>query len=163
MIRLLPVTMVGSICAIFQNLAFNGYQNYIKQTGIANILSAGVALSTNLISMYVLISLAYEYAGKLKGSKINSIIMAVMSFFMLTPISNFKVAKDSISGLDLSYLGAKGMFVAMIVSLLITYIYCKLEKNKKLTIKMPASVPPAGIFIYFNSLGRYSYDALYID
>ncbi|WP_056990013.1 PTS sugar transporter subunit IIC [Lactobacillus ultunensis] len=142
-IRLLPVTMVGSICAIFQNLAFNGYQTFLKQSGIGNILNAGVALSTNLISMYVLISLAYEYAGKLNGNKINAVIMAVMSFFMLTPIGNFTVKKAAISGLDLSYLGAKGMFVAMVVSLLITYIYCKLEKNKKLTIKMPASVPPA--------------------
>jgi len=119
-IRLLPVTMVGSICAIFQNLAFNGYQTFLKQSGIGNILNAGVALSTNLISMYVLISLAYEYAGKLNGNKINAVIMAVMSFFMLTPIGNFTVKKAAISGLDLSYLGAKGMFVAMVV--LLTFI-----------------------------------------
>lgn len=143
MIRLLPVTMVGSICAIFQNLAFTGYQNFIKQTGIANILAAGVAMTTNLISMYVLISLAYEYAGKLDTNKINAVIIVVMSFFLLTPIGNFKVKGSSISGLDLSYLGAKGMFVAMILSILITWIYFKLVQNKKLTIKMPSSVPPA--------------------
>lgn len=143
MIRLLPVTMVGSICAIFQNIAFSGYQNFLKQSGLGNVLSAGVALSTNLISMYVLVSLAYEYAGKLKGNRINAVIMAIMSFFMLTPIDNFTVKKVTISGLDLSYLGAKGMFVAMVVSLAITHFYCKLEKNKKLIIKMPDSVPPA--------------------
>lgn len=94
MIRLLPVTMVGSICAIFQNLAFSGYQNFLKQSGVGNILSTGVAMSTNLISMYVLISLAYEYAGKLNGNKINSAILSVMAFFMLTPIGSFIVKKS---------------------------------------------------------------------
>lgn len=69
--------------------------------------------------------------------------MAIMSFFMLTSISSFSTKKSTVSGLDLSYLGTKGLFVAMIVSLTITYIYSKLEENKKLSIKMPATVPPA--------------------
>lgn len=61
MIRLLPVTMVGSICAIFQNIAFKGYQNFIKQSGIADILTAGVTMTTNLIALYVLLSLSNDF------------------------------------------------------------------------------------------------------
>ena len=142
MIRLLPVTMVGSVCAILGNLGFPGYQDYVNKIGLGSIFSMGVQMTTNLISIYVLVSLAYEFSKKLNGSKINSILLSVMSFFLLTPINNFKIKGNDIVGLDLSYLGSKGMFVAMIVSLSVTWLYCLLER-KHITIKMPDSVPPA--------------------
>ncbi|USQ68638.1 PTS transporter subunit EIIC [Companilactobacillus allii] len=142
MIRLLPVTMVGSVFAILGNLGFPGYQEFVNKIGFGSIFAMGVQMTTNLISIYVLISLAYEYSKKLNGSKVNSILLSVMSFFLLTPISNFKVKGSAVVGLDLTYLGSKGMFVAMIVSLSVTRLYCLLE-NKHITIKMPDSVPPA--------------------
>lgn len=142
MIRLLPVTMVGSVCAILGNLGFPGYQDFVNKIGFGPIFAMGVQMTTNLISIYVLISLAYEYSKKLDGSKVNSILLSVMSFFLLTPIGNIKIKGTEIVSLDLSYLGSKGMFVAMIVSLSVTYLYCLLER-KHITIKMPDSVPPA--------------------
>ena len=44
--------------------------------------------------------------------------------------------------INVDYLGAKGLFPAMIIGLVSTIIYSKLMKSK-LTIKLPDSVPPA--------------------
>lgn len=142
MIRLLAVTMVGSICAILSNLGFPGYAEWLDATGIGTLLGVGVLMTTNLISMYVLIALAHEYSVKLGGSSINAIMLSVMSFFILTPVAQFNVKSATITGMDLTYLGSKGMFVAMLVSLTVTWGYCALER-RHITLKMPASVPPA--------------------
>lgn len=142
MIRLLPITMVGSLCAILANLGFPGYQDFVNKIGFGAVFSIGIQMTTNLISLYVVASLAYELAKKLNGSAVNAILISVMSFFILTPFGKFKVSGTEITSLDLAYLGSKGMFVAMVVSLTATWLYCYLEKHN-ITIKMPDTVPPA--------------------
>uniref|UniRef100_UPI0023F56ECA PTS transporter subunit EIIC n=1 Tax=Faecalibaculum rodentium TaxID=1702221 RepID=UPI0023F56ECA len=44
--------------------------------------------------------------------------------------------------LNYSYLDAKGLFTALLVGLVSSIVYAKLM-NRKITIKMPDSVPPA--------------------
>ncbi|WP_312951082.1 PTS sugar transporter subunit IIC [Superficieibacter sp.] len=41
------------------------------------------------------------------------------------------------------YLGPQGLFVAVIVALLSSELFCRLAKNPKITITMPDAVPPA--------------------
>lgn len=142
MIRILPITMVGSLCAILANLGFPGYKEFVERIGVSDVLTLGVTMTTNLISVYVLVALAYELAKNLKESSISAIVISVMSFFILTPLNSFKVAKNTVSALDISYLGSKGMFVAMVVALFTTWLYSFLTK-KHITITLPASVPPS--------------------
>ncbi|MHC5249378.1 PTS sugar transporter subunit IIC [Enterococcus sp. LJL120] len=140
MIKILPVTMVGSICAILSNLSIPVYQNFIDNVGLTGLIKVGTTMTTNLISIYVLIALAYEMARTLNSDVISSILISIMSFFIATPLGNFEVNDSTISGFDISYLGSKGMFVAMLVALSTTWCYHFLTK-KKITIKMPESVP----------------------
>ncbi|MEE6717124.1 PTS sugar transporter subunit IIC [Schleiferilactobacillus harbinensis] len=142
MIRILPITMVGSLCAILANLGFPGYKEFVERIGVSDVLTLGVTMTTNLISVYVLVALAYELAKNLNESSISAIVISVMSFFILTPLNSFKVAKNTVSALDISYLGSKGMFVAMVVALFTTWLYSFLTK-KHITITLPASVPPS--------------------
>lgn len=142
MIRILPVTMVGSICAILSNLGFESYQSFIDGIGLTPILKIGTTMTTNLISIYVLLALSYELAQALKESAIISVLLSVMTFFIVTPLGAFEVKDSTISAIDITFLGSKGMFVAMIVSLLITWCYHKLS-HMKITIKLPDTVPPS--------------------
>lgn len=123
MIKILPITMVGSICAIFSNLGISSFQLFIDGIGLTSVLKIGTSMTTNLISIYVLIALSYEMANNLKNNTIISILLSVMSFFIVTPLGNFEVKETTISAFDISYLGSKGMFVAMLVGLFIPYMY----------------------------------------
>lgn len=142
MIKILPITIVGSICAILSNLGIPAFQKWLDHLGITPLIKAGSTMTTDLISLYVLIALAYEMARILKTEISVAILISLMSFFILTPVSSFKVAAKAVNAFDLSYLGSKGMFVAMIVALFSTWFYYFLTK-KKITIKMPDSVPPS--------------------
>lgn len=141
MIKLLPITMVGSICAILSNLGIPGYQDFIDGAGITPIIKLGTTMTTNLISVYVLASLSIEMAKMLKSDIISAVLISFMSFFIVTPLGSFDIKDGKVSAFDISYLGSKGMFVAMIVALLCTYSYYFLTK-KKITIKLPDNVPP---------------------
>lgn len=124
MIKLLPITMVGSICAILSNLGIPGYQDFIDGAGITPIIKLGTTMTTNLISVYVLVSLSIEMAKMLKSDTISAILISFMSLFIVTPLGSFDIkdGKDGkVCAFDISYLGSKGMFVAMIVALLCTY------------------------------------------
>lgn len=50
---------------------------------------------------------------------------------------------DGQAFLTTKYLGAQGLFVAVIVALITSEIFCRLARNPKITITMPAAVPPA--------------------
>ncbi|MBR7271365.1 PTS transporter subunit EIIC, partial [Klebsiella pneumoniae] len=41
------------------------------------------------------------------------------------------------------YLGPQGLFVAIIVALISSEVFCRLARNPRVTITMPAAVPPA--------------------
>lgn len=142
MIKILPITMVGSICAILSNLGIPAYQNFIDELGITPMIKIGTTMTTNLISVYVLVALSYEMAQVLKSHAISSVLISIMSFFIVTPLGNFEVEENVVSAIDISYLGSKGMFVAMIVALGTTWLYHFLTE-KNITIKLPENVPPS--------------------
>ncbi|BDR57753.1 PTS sugar transporter subunit IIC [Xylocopilactobacillus apicola] len=139
MIKILPVTMVGSICAILSNLGIPAYQKFIDHAGITPLIKIGSTMTTDLISVYVLIALSYEMSSLMKSDLVASILISVMSFFILTPLGVFN---GKVNAIEISYLGSKGMFVAMIVALCVTWFYHFLTK-KNITIKMPDNVPPS--------------------
>lgn len=68
-------------------------------------------------------------------------IIALMSFFIMTPGESVKIAGADVTALPTTWLGAQGVFSAMIIGLIVGrgYLYIK---EKGWTIKMPASVPP---------------------
>ena len=78
-------------------------------------------MTTNLISVYVLASLSIEMAKMLKSDTISAVLISFMSFFIVIPLGSFDIKDGKVSAFDISYLGSKGMFVAMIVALLCTY------------------------------------------
>ena len=57
------------------------------------------------------------------------------------PMATADVNGVATSFLDTNWLGAKGLFTGIVVSLTATKLYCFMVE-KKLTIKMPDSVPP---------------------
>lgn len=141
MIKILPISIVGSIAAILSNLGIPAYQNFIDDHGITSIIKLGTTMTVGLISIYVIIALVNEMASILKQNQGNSILLSLMVFFIMTPLSVFEAGDKSVTTFDITYLGSKGMFVGMIVALATTRLYAFIIE-KKWTIKMPDSIPP---------------------
>lgn len=136
MMMTLPITVVGSITTIISIIP-NLPEIIVKACTL------GTSISSNLITVYVIIGLSCAMAKELKKDPIPAIILSLACFFILTPISSFPVGDEKVTtAFELAYLGSKGMFVGMIVALLVTWFYGQMIE-KRITLRMPDSVPPA--------------------
>lgn len=113
------------------------------------VLSPVITGTNNIMSILIVFLCAYKMADELNGDKVLCGITAVSCFFILYPASREFV--DGGSGLSTTYFGAQGLFVAILVGCLSTWVVVKLQANKKLRIKMPDEVPPA-VARSFNNL-----------
>lgn len=144
----LPILMIGSIALLIAVLPIPGWKEILTDIGIRSYLMTASTLTTSLIALYSTFAISYRLAEQLKQQPLIPATISVFSFFMLTPMATFE---DAGSFLDTGWLGAKGLFPAIIVALIATRLYA-LFFDKKITIKMPESVPPvisnsfAGLF-----------------
>jgi len=142
MARLLPVTMIGSIVTLLISIPWDPYTNFLAKTGFNSIITVGSTMTNDIITIYLLIALSYEMARQLKVSQINAVMVTVVSFFIITPMTAATIGEKTTNVFTTTYLGSRGMFVGIIVSLVATYLYYLLVlKGPK--IKMPSAVPPA--------------------
>lgn len=95
-------------------------------------------MTIDVVSVYVAFLVAYNLAKTLDGDVVESALMGVMSFLILTPMT----ISEGFKGFDLGSLGSGGMFVAMFGGLLGARLFISFT-NKNWVIKMPDSVPPS--------------------
>lgn len=145
---ILPITMLGAIFTLLSSMQFEWYQNFLKVTHLATILSYTSNVTTDMIALYVVCAVAYNLTIKLgfKKDAFFSALISLVLFFLLLPSGVEHQLESgemiSVSGvLGTEYLGAKGMFMGLILGIIIPIIYCSIVK-RGIIIKMPASVPP---------------------
>lgn len=137
----MPIIMIGAVTAIFQNLPIASYQEFINATYLGTLLTTIVNVTTNLLAVYVVAAISYTYAKMLDLDGFVCALLSLMNFFLVTPLTVTGEGFAAVTNLPLSWLGAKGLFAAMLVSILTTIIYKFVMKNN-LTIQLPDSVPP---------------------
>jgi len=138
--RLLPITMIGTIISLITIV--DGYTNLLKNANLLSYVKLGDTMTNGIISVYLVAAMSYEMAKTLKKSPIGAILISEVCFFVLTPMTAFKVDESTVMAFTTNYLGAKGMFVGMITALLATRLFA-LFMDKGIKIKMPAEVPSA--------------------
>lgn len=137
MVAMTPLLIIGSFCLIPDALP-----NYI---GVDNPVSVWIQQNSSLITMpntvgmgmmalYVTAIIAYHLSQHYKLDVPGTVSMALIAFLLMA------VDFDENGGLVTTFLGAKGLFVAMVSSILAVEIY-RWCKNRNFTIKMPESVP----------------------
>lgn len=142
MMSIMAVLMIGSFASLFQQLPILAYQNFITQTGIVNILKGLVNVTTNMLALYGVFSIGYTFT-KTKSSSndpVSAGLLALLCFLIVTPMTTKGEGYTAVTSLSLDWLGAKGMFSAMIIAIISGYIYNYLL-DKNIRIKMPESVP----------------------
>ncbi|EOX3670266.1 family 1 glycosylhydrolase [Escherichia coli] len=96
--------------------------------------------SVNIMSIMIAFLVARNMAISYEQDDLLCGLTAIGAFFIVyTPYQMI----DGQAFLTTKYLGAQGLFVAVIVALITSEIFCRLARNPKITITMPAVVPPA--------------------
>ena len=150
-IAIMAATIVGSIFTLIGNLPFTGWTAWLASTGLNKILALPGQCTTDLIAVYAVFFIAYNLAQTFEVDGKGAGLAALVSFFVVTGRATYfsSAAEDAaaVSALSTGFLGAKGLFTAMIVALIGARIYVFIVK-KGWVIKLPDSVPPnvAGSF-----------------
>ena len=153
-IAIMAATIVGSIFTLIGNLPFTGWTAWLASTGLNKILALPGQCTTDLIAVYAVFFIAYNLAQTFEVDGKGAGLAALVSFFVVTGRATYfaAAAEDAaaVSALSTGFLGAKGLFTAMIVALIGARIYVFIVK-KGWVIKLPDSVPP-NVAGSFNSL-----------
>lgn len=145
-----PLTMAGSIILLinFTVLDPSGFIADILQlerffpnlADAQQIFTPVVNGTNNVMSVFIVFLIARNLTRTLGGDDIFAGITALGSFFILYP--PYVETIDGGSALATGFLGAQGLFVAMLVGLVTGEMFHKLSSNKRLRISMPEQVPP---------------------
>lgn len=138
-----PFMMIGSIFSLIAGLPFEGWTNALAQSGLDKILTIPVQYTTEFISIYVSFAMAYNYCIK-KGNRKQAIsagLISIFAFMCLIPYSTVGEGFAAEVAVSFYWIGARGMFVAILVAFTVGWFVC-LAQRKKWTIKLPDSVPP---------------------
>lgn len=137
----IPITIGAVIFAILSNITYAPLQNLLSSTGLLPIMKDIVSCTTSMLALYMVISISYAYAeGEGKSGKMAA-LFAIGSFIILMP-QTVGEGKNAIAALLSANFGSNGIFLAMITSLFVSWLYCFLMSKEGLKIKMPNSVPP---------------------
>ncbi|WP_073507908.1 PTS sugar transporter subunit IIC [Streptobacillus notomytis] len=156
-IAILPVTMVGSI-AVLLNVLFRDIPNGYGFPKVAEFLSHPIKIngvvwfgSLAILSLVFIVALGYNLASGYKVNLLAGSLVALASFILFLPqeakfMTEINGTMHEVSSWGFlnfnQYLGATGLFPAMIIGFFSTVIYSKLM-IRKITINLPDSVPPA--------------------
>lgn len=139
LMSLLPIMIIGAFSTLLSAMQWQAYQDMIAP--IKSIIALPASFTTNALALYAAFSIAYKLAGVYNKEGLIPGFISLFSFLVLTPITEFEGDALVIKALTFDWLGAKGLFAAMIVGILSARLYI-LFMDKNLIIKMPDGVPP---------------------
>ncbi|MGL5721626.1 MAG: PTS sugar transporter subunit IIC [Brevinema sp.] len=147
MILAITPTLVGSFFLIIRFFPNPAYLEFMSSSPIGTWLLYPLAGTLDMLSIIAILGISYRLTEGYKIEPLGAQVTAIMSFMVITP---FKILVSiperaealSVDGIPVILMGARGLFVAIFVTLLTVEIYCRLTK-KGFIIKMPDSVPPA--------------------
>lgn len=135
----MPLLIIGSIFMIIASLPIPGWEAWLGKIGVSGYLWKGVNGSFGLVGLIASFGIAYSFVKQYKVNAIPGGIISLSAFIIVTP---FLKDANNAEGITLSFMGASGIFVAIVLGLINGYIY-QLFINKNIRIKLPDAVPPA--------------------
>ncbi|WP_067142518.1 PTS sugar transporter subunit IIC [Oceanivirga salmonicida] len=138
----MAITIVGSIFLLIASFPIISIQDWLNKIGLRVILLQAFNATFNILALVAALSIAYYYAKNKKVDALPCAILSLVSYVLL--IDFIKIAPESkevIKGvIPLTYLGARGMIVSIIIGLFTGKIYTWFILHN-IKIKMPDTVP----------------------
>lgn len=139
-----PLTIFGSIAVVVLNLPF--LKDVIGEEGVRSLqrlLGHAPESTIGILSLFIVFGIGYYLSRSYEVEAIYGGAVALASFLLVTPFVLTGEGGQEVAGvIPVDRLGAKGMFVGIIVGILSTEIYRRVVQ-RDITIKMPAGVPEA--------------------
>lgn len=136
--RILPVTIIGSVFYLIVYFPITAWTNMISKNGLQAILLIAYNITLGLLALYTAFAVAYCYVAEEKGDALGAGIISLICFLILTPYTMDKAGNYLY---DFGFLGSKGLFVALITAIIVAKVVSAIVR-KGWTIKMPEGVPP---------------------
>lgn len=132
---LIPVTVLGSIFLLLNNLPFHQITMFFQKTGIYQLLTLGSATTIDLISVYLSFFIAYHYIKSYQIVAYPGGLLSMICFFVITIDGQTKIPT--------TYLGTNGLFGCIFISWLVAFLYTKMMQRpiyQCLSLKIPQQV-----------------------
>lgn len=150
-VAMIPITMIGALATLVNNLPIPAYQNFMKNTFGETWTTLGGDLwwgSIATMALFLVVGVAYNLAKSYDEDGLQAGLIALSIFFVMSPqVANIVTESgDKVSGwgfVPSGYISNSALFTAIVIGLLATEIFVKLSRIKKINIKMPDGVPPA--------------------
>ncbi|GAB1439163.1 PTS cellobiose transporter subunit IIC [Providencia sp.] len=143
-VSFMPFIIVGSVMLIISSFPNQSYQQFMSGvfgTSWANIVEIPFNAVFSTMSLFISFMVAYRLAEHYEEDQVSSGILGLICFLILTPFLKAE-SLGNVTVISTEWIGSKGLFVAMIGSLIWTELFCFI-KRKNWVIKMPEGVPPA--------------------
>ena len=138
----MPLVIVGSMALLIANgFSIEPFKNWLVTTGVFDWLVKIINSSFGLMGLVASFGIAYRYAESHGTDALSAGILSLASFFLVTP-DLMSAGNTPQTGISYAYLGASGLFGAILVALISTAIFNWFVK-RNIQIKMPDGVPPA--------------------
>lgn len=138
-----PLIIIGSVFMIIGQFPIQAYLKFMAHTFGPHwnvVIQQITFASFDLMGLVAVIGISYNLAKSYKDiDPLPTSLVAMCGFFLTIP---FTMHKDGTFWIPLAQLGSTGLFIAIIIGLFLTDFYVWMI-HKHITIKMPASVPPA--------------------
>ncbi|CAJ1183273.1 PTS system, lactose cellobiose IIC component family protein [Companilactobacillus paralimentarius DSM 13238 = JCM 10415] len=144
----ITLIIIGSVPLIINSLPFDNWTQTLQGIKIpyfdnlSNLLNMMTNMTFGIMVIPTVFGIAYSFTKSHIHDELKSIgsgFVALGSYLTITPVITNKAGQ---TGVDLTYLGSKGLIVAIILGLISAKIFSMfIEHNVE--IKMPESVPPA--------------------
>jgi PTS system cellobiose-specific IIC component len=117
----MPLIIVGSLFMIINSFPAPGWSDWLAKTAvhgvsIAQILAKITNGSFGIMGLIAAFGIAWSYANQRKTDGVSAGIISASVFFILTP-SIMSGDKVPVEGFPYTYLGSRGLFVAIIFGL----------------------------------------------
>lgn len=143
-VSFMPFIIVGSVMLIISSFPNQSYQQFMSGVfgeSWTSIVEIPFNAVFSTMSLFISFMVAYRLAEHYEEDQVSSGILGLICFLILTPFLKAE-SLGNVTVISTEWIGSKGLFVAMIGSLIWTELFCFI-KRKNWVIKMPEGVPPA--------------------
>lgn len=145
----MPMILIGAVFMLIANFPVPAFTAWLQEIGLAEVCNQMANSSFGIIAIISAVGIAYTYVKNEGYAGLPAGIISLCCFLILCP-STVETADGSVGVILKDWTGGKGMIGAIAAGLLVGWIY-SIFMNKKITIKMPDSVPE-GVTNAFSSL-----------
>ncbi|MDO4670468.1 MAG: PTS sugar transporter subunit IIC [Aerococcus sp.] len=151
-----PLLITGSIFLLIANFPIPAVTEFFNsviinpetQATLADYLAVPADATYTIMAVFAVAGIAYAFSKRMAVKPIFGAVTALMSWFILMPFqltqTPLGAVEDApavtVTGIDLGWMGAKGIFIGIICAFLSVHIYAWVNK-KGWKIRMPEEVP----------------------